>query len=383
MNAKYGTLAKIQEQISTGERLPVPSDDPASTARIMAIDEYLESTQQYQKNADFASARLATEETALTSVMDSLQRVRELVVQSKNGTLGDADRRMIAEEIHQNFAAVVQQANTQDGNGEFIFSGFNTHTPPISQDAAGQVAYRGDQGRRMLQVSAFRQIPDGDSGQDVFLAIRNGNGTFSVSANSANAGTGVISTGAVTDPTAWVPGNYTINFTSATTYDVLDASSALVTSGSFSAGGQISFLGVTTSISGSPQTGDTFTLAPSANQSLFTTLNTIDTALRSPLTTATSRTQFFNTLDHSLADLDQAFDHLSGIKAVIGSRQSAIDGQKRANEDFSIELAKVKSSLADVDIVAASADLARETTALQAAQQAFVRLQSLSLFDFL
>lgn len=383
LSEKYATLTKIHEQMTTGRRLTAPSDDPAATARIMEIDEFLTTTTQYQKNSDFATSRLGHEEAALTSVTDALQRVRELVVQGNNTVLGDRERGYLADEIDQHLRLILQQANSQDASMEYIFAGFKTQSPPFSQDGTGAVSYVGDQGRRMLQVSAARQIQSGDSGHDVFMAVRNGNGTFAVSANGANAGTGVISPGSVQNPAAWVADSYTISFTSATTYDVVDSASGTVTSGTFIAGAQVSFLGVSTSINGAPQAGDTFTLQASAQQSIFATLNTISATLRSSLATPAQRTTFQNVLTQSVADLDQAMEHIEGFKATVGARQHAIDGQHRANEDFTIELTKVKSNLNDLDIVTATADLARETTALQAAQQAFIRLQNMSLFDLL
>ena len=71
------------------------------------------------------------------------------------------------------------------------------------------------------------------------------------------------------------------------------------------------------------------------------------------------------------------------LRATTGARLNTIDAQREANEDASLNLETLRSNLEDVDLTAAISDLARETTALEAAQAAFVRVQDLSLFNFL
>ena len=85
------------------------------------------------------------------------------------------------------------------------------------------------------------------------------------SAASANTGTGTISTPTITDPTTWTSGNFTVSFTSASQYQVTDSTGNVVTSGAYTSGSPISFNGEQVSISGSPASGDTFTVAANTN----------------------------------------------------------------------------------------------------------------------
>jgi flagellar hook-associated protein 1 FlgK len=85
------------------------------------------------------------------------------------------------------------------------------------------------------------------------------------SAATANTGTGTISTPSITDPTTWTSGTYTVSFTSATQYQVTDSGGNVVTSGTYTSGSPISFNGEQVSISGSPASGDTFTVAANTN----------------------------------------------------------------------------------------------------------------------
>ena len=81
--------------------------------------------------------------------------------------------------------------------------------------------------------------------------------------------------------------------------------------------------------------------------------------------------------------MDQTLDRFREVQAVIGARRNTIESQLVANEDLRLQLKTIRSKLEDVDLVEAVSLLARDSNALQAAQAAFVRVQGLSLFNFL
>lgn len=169
-------LAKTQQQLSTGKKFITPSDDPSAATRALELDQMIETTSQYQRNADFADMRLNLEETVLIGVGDLLQRVRELSVRANNDTLSAGDRLAIAAEVRTNLEGLMQLANSQDANGEYLFSGYKTSTEPFSHDGAGNFSYAGDQGQRSLQTGPSRRVPVGDSGANVFMKVDNGAG---------------------------------------------------------------------------------------------------------------------------------------------------------------------------------------------------------------
>ena len=84
-------------------------------------------------------------------------------------------------------------------------------------------------------------------------------------AATTNTGSGAISAGKLTPPTAWVRGNYTVNFTSASNWQVLNSANAVVASGAYVAGGNIDFNGVRVAVSGAPVAGDRFTINDNVN----------------------------------------------------------------------------------------------------------------------
>jgi flagellar hook-associated protein 3 FlgL len=267
--------------------------------------------------------------------------------------------------------------------------------------AAG-VTYAGDEGQRLMQVSATRQIPISDSGNDVFMRIRNGNGTFSTAVTATNAGSAIIDAGAVLNPASWSAGNIPatglkIVFSvvgTTTTYDIQDAatSTSLLTAPLAYVPGQAIPLVKTTApaadygaqvvISGQPANGDSFAIQPSSSQSLFTTLANLITALETPISASSGNTLLANRIGAALTNLDQASDNILRIRASVGARLNELDSLGKAGEDIGLQYQQSLSSLQDVDYAAAITQLTQQQSYLEAAQKSFMKVSDLSLFNF-
>lgn len=375
-------LAKTQAQMSSGKKVVNPSDDPTAAVSILQLQHNIDINNTYQSNINYAQSSLSTEESTLGNSLDLLQRIRELSVQANSGVMSDSDLKSISKEIQQDLNGILALANSQDGSGNYLFSGNRTTTKPFDQGSGG-FNYSGDQGQRVIQIGQNRQTAITDSGYDVFQKIKNGNGTFVTTYNVGNTGSGVISTGQITDPTAWVPDTYTLTFLTPTTYEVRDSSSALITTGTYQSDGAINFNGAQISIGGAPAAGDIFTIAPSTHQDVFATVNNLITALNGSVEDPASRAKFGSDINQVLISIDQAMNHIDNVRADIGARLNAIDSQKIANGDFITASQTALSAMQDLDYTEAASRLSQQLLALQAAQQSFVKLQNLSLFNYI
>jgi flagellar hook-associated protein 3 FlgL len=105
---------------------------------------------------------------------------------------------------------------------------------------------------------------------------------------------------------------------------------------------------------------------------MFEMLNGIVTDLEANNPSATSLTQ-----------LDSAIDVVLNTRSTIGARMNAIDAQRNANDSFSLILQENRSSLEDLDYAEAVSRFEQQILALQASQQTFVKIEGLSLFNFL
>lgn len=382
---QQAALSKTQTQIGTGQRVNTPADDPIASVHILELERALSESEQYGKNSDLARGRLNLEEQAMEDVGTVVERVRELVVQASNtGGMSASDRESIAVELASRLDELQDIANRKDGNGEYLFSGFSTLTQPFSRNTAGVMSYAGDQGNRLVQVGPSQRIADGHSGSDVFMNVTQGNGTFTTAVASANTGTGIITVGQVNDGSAWVPDDYSLVFDNPpTTWQVLDSGGNQVATGAYTSGNAIAFNGIQVAVSGTPAAGDTFTIAQSSTEDMFTTLQNIVTALEGPSGTAASNAQLSSMLGGALQQLDQITDHALGVRAQIGARLSTLDNADASRESLSVELQTSLSDLRDLDYAEAVAKMNQQVTGLQAAQLSYTKISQLSLFNYM
>lgn len=160
-------LYKTQQQIATGRRILTPADDPVAAARALEVTQSQAINTQYGTNRGYAKDSLAAVEGTLSSVTELLQEVKGMTISAGNATLGDSERVSIATALQGRLNQLVGLANSTDGQGNHLFSGFQTNTPPFVQTATG-VQYQGDQGQRLIQVDSARKMAVSSPGQTVF-----------------------------------------------------------------------------------------------------------------------------------------------------------------------------------------------------------------------
>jgi len=386
LEQQQSALAMTQQQISTGLKFSQASQDPSAASQSLGIQATLDQLGQYATNSNLAQSRLSIEDSALTSVTNLLQSVRDLAIQGANATQTPDSRASIAINIQQQISSLLQLANTQDGSGQYVFAGTATGTTPFSQ-SGGTVSYAGNQNQRSIQIGANRTLVDGDSGTQVFQAIRNGNGSFVVAAGAGNQGTAIAGQNSVTDPAAWSAGHppYTLTFTSPTTYTITDSAVPPTTTApaTYADGQTISFNGVQLQISGTPAANDTFTVAPSTNQDMFTTLQNLVTAFTGTQTSAVGQAQLMNTVNRAIEAIDQSLTSVSNVQSAVGARLNAVTTQSTGNSEVTLQLKSTLSTLRDTDYASAITALNQQMTGLQAAQASFVKMQGLSLFNYI
>ncbi len=382
IGALESNLSQTQNQISSNLAFTTASQNPTAAGAVNNYEQALSQSQQYDTNSSSAQTRLQTEDSTLSQVQDQLNTLRDLALEANNSTLSSADRASIASQATQIQASLVSLANTQDGNGEYLFGGYDTQTQPFTLSAAG-ATYNGDQGQRQVQIAAGQTITDGDSGDAVFNQIKTGNGTFAAAANAANTGTGVVGATTVSEPVTYAGGSYTINFTAPGAYVVDDSTGAQVASGNYTDGDTIAFGGVQVTLSGTPAANDSFSVAPSTDQSLFTSVQDIVNALQTGGNSSVATAQVNNAMATGINNIDQALDQMSNIRASVGARLNSITTQQSVAGSQQVQLQTSISSLQSLDYASAITTLDQQNTTLSAALQAYTVTQGLTLFKYL
>lgn len=170
-------LLHTQQQITSGRRILSPADDPANAARALEITQSDATNTQYAANRNEAIRFLSLSEEVLNSVTTLLQDVKTTAVSAGSGVLSASDKRSLAADLRGRMDELLGLANSTDGIGNYLFSGFQGKTQPFANGASG-VQYLADDGQRLIQAGSARQMIASDSGADIFMRIKNGNGTF-------------------------------------------------------------------------------------------------------------------------------------------------------------------------------------------------------------
>src|ERR1700733_10481017 len=224
-------INQTQSQMSSGLSFTTASQNPTAAGSVNNYNQALAQSQQYGTNATSAQTNLNTEDNAMSQVQTQLQALRTLALEANSGTLTDTNLSAIATQAVQIQNSLLALANTQNGNGEYIFGGFAAQTQPFTLSAAG-ATYNGDQGQRQVQIAAGQTVADGDNGDTVFNQIKTGNGTFTVAPGALNSGSGIVGATTVSNPAAYDGGTYSITFAAGGAYTVMEGG-ALVGAGSF------------------------------------------------------------------------------------------------------------------------------------------------------
>ena len=171
MSTVQGDLAATQEQLSTGKKIVKPSDSPDQASMVTRFNTELARQTNYQSTLTQVETRLKSEETSMTSASDVLSTIKTLALQAANGTLATADRQAIALQLGSLRDQLLSLANTQDSNGNYLFSGTRVGQPAFGKDASGQTVYQGDQGRMQVPVGDNRRMNLNMVGSDAFTSV--------------------------------------------------------------------------------------------------------------------------------------------------------------------------------------------------------------------
>ena len=166
-------ITESQAQLSTGKKLINPSDEPD---RALLIDRFRTSIARQdalKTNLNTQDRRLSSQETAINSSVELMLRFKELTVQASNDSLAPSDRQAIAVEMVNLRAQLLEQANSRDDLGHYLFSGTSATTEPFVE-ANGRVNYVGDQTSTRLTANEKGHLSFTYSGSEVFgRVVRN------------------------------------------------------------------------------------------------------------------------------------------------------------------------------------------------------------------
>ena len=410
---------QTQQQISSGQRIVSPADDPVASARIAQVNQEVSRVEQYIDNADSVESRLKLEENQIQQVSSLLFRIRELTVQAGGLALTQTDRQGVAAELDTRLEELFDLANTRDANGEYIFAGYQGGVQPFVKTQAGEYLYQGDDGQRLVQISSSTQIAMSDSGKSIFMDIDSASKLMAARDEPGNSSNATITANSIDNTIDAADGltNYARNSYPEDymvvyddgAYNIYSRTDFLANNGVLAAPinaapipdtgspmtidanaidmapatPDITNLGWSITVTGTPADGDRFYVDSTEKQGLLTTVAKLSQALKSLSDSPADTLILDDVLADTLDNLSAAEDNMSRIKTQIGARQNTLDSVRLLHEGAQIVNQEVLSELRDLDYTEALSRLSLETFTLQAAQQSFAKISNLSLFNFL
>lgn len=395
-------VVKTQEQISTGQRILNPSDDPVASTKILALNNELESIVQYQNNINAAKDNLTAQESILSSINNLIQRVQEIAIQAGNtATLSTSEYSALANEVDSRLDELKNMMNTQNASGEYIFGGYKSASAPFSGDGLTGFTYHGDEGQQYIKIANGTTIAATDSGKDIFVDIKSDNFSVNTSVNPANRSVPAlsISIGQIVDQEAYdefYPEDMKITFNADTNlvpaaknYTITERSTGrvIVEDQPYASGAEIIVHGVSVKISGNPVSsspgyaGDSLFIDSTQKQDILTTLSRFSEAMTSYDGTSETRDVLDGAIASTLNNLTNAQTSVLEATSTIGARMNTLESTEDLHYDSELVTNDLLSQLQDLDYAEAATRLSAQILVLEAAQSSFVTISRLSLFN--
>lgn len=167
MQQSLTKLQSIQGKLSSGKELNRPSDNPSATAAALGYRTDIRRADQFSRNAQDGLDRLGLADSTLTSMLDQVQRVRDLALRGSSASMSAEERSAMAAEVDTIRQGLIAQANT-DYLGHPIFAGTYSSSSgtTIAYDSNG--VYQGDSGQLMRSVGKGTTAPVSVTGPEVF-----------------------------------------------------------------------------------------------------------------------------------------------------------------------------------------------------------------------
>jgi flagellar hook-associated protein 3 FlgL len=157
------------EQLATGLRVNVPSDDPAAAAANLVNNAALGADDQFVQNIDSVQQTMTSADSTLSSVITQLTQAISLGVEGGNGTLSASDQQAIAQQVSGIKDQIFSLANTSF-EGVYLFGGTATSSAPFTEDASSSsgVQYVGTEQTNQIQIGEGQQIATSVPGDQLF-----------------------------------------------------------------------------------------------------------------------------------------------------------------------------------------------------------------------
>lgn len=407
-------IALLQQQIATGTTVQTAAQNPSAYETAALANDQINQLNGNTLTQSALQTQLGAANSAYSSMNSLLDNVQSILEQSLNGTTNSKNLNALSDQVQSASQQLLSLGNTQLSNGSYLFGGSRGNIAPFQIDSSGNIAYFGDSAQSQANIDSTTTANTLVNG-DLLTSALSGNGTSFITASSSNTGTGQIlqqGFSNVSQANAFQAGsngitisfstnaNGTINYTAtqvAGQFSTVNGasvftptpggSSTILSTGSLdtTSGSQtdLTVAGMNFSMTGSPTSGDSFTIAPSRPQSAFSLLQGISSVLSGAQSSKSVSAQTNQALNQYLSGIEQYQQSVTVSQAQNGITLQAVTVAQTSNTaQENYDQATINNATA-VNMPAAITALNQTMTAVEASMKTFAEAQSLSLFKYL
>lgn len=371
LNSSQSALQTSLQRLSTGLRINSAKDDAAGLAISERFTSQIRGLNQAVRNANDGISLAQTAEGALSSIGTSLQRIRELSVQSANDTNSAGDRQAINDEVQQLIAEVDRVASTTEFNGQRVLDGsLSSLFFQVGANQGQTIAVNGVDSRTSVLGSSESALAAGGVSQDQLNNPALGIASFAAEVTiTVDGAAAAFATTGVAASTSMEEAVRSIN----TAIDTAAAADSVVASANLKASLRVDNAGLTSIVINGEYEGNTTAATP-----LFT--NTVATATLTDATAVvvsdagnsaqvaltdinvTTRQDAFQTL----ATVEGALNQINSLRGELGSVQTRFETTIANLQTTSENLSASRSRIQDADFASETAELTRNQIIQQA-----------------
>ena len=375
---------------NTGLKFENAGEDPSGMASKIKYDAAITNYKQFATNAGLAADTMAEEETALESMWNSLSSAHTRLIQAVDSTNDTTSLDAIAEDLLQIRDQLFDLMNTQNAEGEYIFSGAQSTVSTMRKTSDGHYFCQADGQARVVQVAPSVSVQISDSGLNIFENCDLAK-TISLTGDT-NGLYGMINDYGdydalyekYYDPTGAGTNQLTLNVNADDTFSITAPDGVTVLAqGEVDDDGTIEALGMKFSI-GDGKTGQnravTITLDKPQKGNILNELTTYIDSLRDG---TLSTDQLSDVMAQAQVSVKNAMNQYDMYRGRVGSRENEVENV--INSDTSLKNIKTtaRANITEVDAFEAASDIVKDQQALQVARSVFSSINGTSLFDYI
>ena len=385
--------SKVDEQATkynSGLKFQSAGEDPSGMASKVKYEGAIAAYKQYIEAGGIANNSLSEEETALSSMWDTLSSVHTRLQQCVNGSNDESSLKALSAEIAQLRDHLFDLMNTQNTEGEYIFSGARSSVATYTLTSEGHYECQADGSSRGVVVAPNVNVQVSDSGLDIFENCKT---AYTINATGTNLERAEVKTyGTFNDlfetyykPAGTVAENsLTLHLNGDGTFSLLDPNNTEIEKGEIDTStsiNKITVKGMEFTITDPNATGDiNIQLKKPTTENMLNILTKIVSDINDE---SLSNVDKIAKITKCQVDVEIALSHYDSYRGQIGARQNAITNVLNANESLSAIKVESKANVSEVDAFEAASELIRAQNQLTVSRQIYSMLNKQSLFDFI